>query len=199
MGRVPGVCFSWKVFFFWRHLWDCGLQALSSPTRNRTHASCGENQNSGFPGSSAAKEYAYNAEDPRLIARWGRSSGGEHGNLLRILAWRIPMDRGGWLATVHGITETDTAERLSTALHNHSIARKSLPWKVDADVAFGVRVGILSMVPQPGCRGISVPGPGYPVGLEPFPWLVTGLSAEHSVQSIPAPAPAPDTCTTPVE
>ena len=67
------------------------------------------------------------------------------------------------------------------------------------DVAFGVGVGILSMVPQPGCRGISVLGPGYPVGLEPFPWLVPGLSADHSVQSIPAPAPAPDTCTTPVE
>ena len=47
-----------------------------------------------------------------------------------ILAWRIPMDRGAWLATVHGVAESDTTERLSTALHNHSIARKSLRWKV---------------------------------------------------------------------
>ena len=28
-----------------------------------------------------------------------------------VLAWRIPMDRGAWRATVHGVTKT---ERLST-------------------------------------------------------------------------------------
>ena len=26
----------------------------------------------------------------------------------RILSWRIPMDRGAWQATVHGITESQT-------------------------------------------------------------------------------------------
>ena len=30
-----------------------------------------------------------------------------------ILAWRIPMDRGTWRATVHGITESDMTERLT--------------------------------------------------------------------------------------
>ena len=30
-----------------------------------------------------------------------------------ILAWRIPMDRGAWRATVHGVAKSDTAERLS--------------------------------------------------------------------------------------
>ena len=25
-----------------------------------------------------------------------------------ILAWRIPMDRGAWLATVHGVTKSRT-------------------------------------------------------------------------------------------
>ena len=37
-----------------------------------------------------------------------------------ILAWRIPMDRGAWWATVHGVAESDRAEQLSTT---HSTAQ----------------------------------------------------------------------------
>ena len=29
-----------------------------------------------------------------------------------ILAWRIPMDRGAWRATAHGVAELDTTEQL---------------------------------------------------------------------------------------
>ena len=35
-----------------------------------------------------------------------------------ILASRIPMDKGAWWATVHGVAELDTMEQLST--HNPS-------------------------------------------------------------------------------
>ena len=30
------------------------------------------------------------------------------GTLSSILAWRMPMDRGAWQATVHGITKSQT-------------------------------------------------------------------------------------------
>ena len=34
-----------------------------------------------------------------------------------IFAWRIPMDRGAWWATVHVVAESDMTEQLSTAHH----------------------------------------------------------------------------------
>ena len=38
-----------------------------------------------------------------------------------ILAWRIPMDRGAWWATVHGVTESRTQVSTHTYIHrpNH--------------------------------------------------------------------------------
>ena len=42
-----------------------------------------------------------------------------------ILAWRIPLDRGAWRAAVHGVTESDMTEQLSTATRWRSKAKIS--------------------------------------------------------------------------
>ena len=46
---------------------------------------------------------------------WGGRSPLEMGMAThsRILAWRIPVDRGAWWATVHGVSDSDTTERLA--------------------------------------------------------------------------------------
>ena len=74
----------------------------------------------GFSGGSDGKESTYNAGDSGLIPGLGRSPGGGHGNTLQY-AWRIPMDRGDWCATVHGVTQLDTTEQLSIAQHRPSV------------------------------------------------------------------------------
>ena len=69
----------------------------------------------GFPGGSDSEESAYNAGDLGSIPELGRSPGEGHCNHFSILAWKIPMDRGAWRATVHVVTESDMTEQLSAA------------------------------------------------------------------------------------
>ena len=66
----------------------------------------------GFPGGSDHKESSCNAGDPGLIP----GSGIDQNDLLQkgmathssILSWRIPIDRGAWQATVHGVGKSQT-------------------------------------------------------------------------------------------
>ena len=58
---------------------------------------------------------AGNTRDTGLIPGWGRSPGGGHGNPLQYSCLENPMDRGAWLATVHGVTKSQTRlKQLST-------------------------------------------------------------------------------------
>ena len=61
-----------------------------------------------FPGGSDGKESTCNAGDLSSIPGLGRSPGGGHATHSSILAWRIPMDRGAWQTTVHGVAKSQT-------------------------------------------------------------------------------------------
>ena len=50
---------------------------------------------------------AGDVRDSGSIPGSGRSPGGGHGNSLQYSCLEIPMDRGAWRATVHGVAELD--------------------------------------------------------------------------------------------
>ena len=60
--------------------------------------------NSGLPWWFSSKEAACNAGDEGLIPELGRSLGEENSNPLQYSCLGNPMDRGGWEATVLGVT-----------------------------------------------------------------------------------------------
>ena len=57
-----------------------------------------------------------------------------------IIAWRIPIDRGAWWATIHGVAELDMAEQLSTHITNQLLnifitsKRNCIPFSYDLSI-----------------------------------------------------------------
>ena len=71
----------------------------------------------GFPGSSACKESAYNAEDPSSIPGLGRSPRKGIGYPFQYSCLNNSRDRGVWQATVHEAgKELDKSEQLSLSI-----------------------------------------------------------------------------------
>ena len=67
----------------------------------------------GFPGGSEGEESACNPEDVGLIPGSGRSPGEGEGYPHLYSCLENSTDRGAWQATVHGVAELDTPERLT--------------------------------------------------------------------------------------
>ena len=84
-----------------------------------------------FPSGSVVENPTNDAEDVGLIPGLGRSPGEGNGKPLLYSCLEIPMDRGAWRATVHGVTKSQT--RLSTWARRHahtflSNSRVSFMW-----------------------------------------------------------------------
>ena len=63
----------------------------------------------------SGKESACNAEELDSVPGLGRSPGGGHGNPLQYSCLKNPHEQIDWRTTVHGVRESDTIGRLSTA------------------------------------------------------------------------------------
>ena len=62
----------------------------------------------GFPRGPDIKESACNVGDLGVIPGLGRSPEEDMAAQASILAWRIPIDRGTWRATVHRVAQSRT-------------------------------------------------------------------------------------------
>ena len=62
------------------------------------------------PYVSDSKKSACNAGDPGSIPGFGRPPGVGNGNPLQYSCLKNPTDRRAWLATVHGIAESDMTD-----------------------------------------------------------------------------------------
>ena len=82
-------------------------------------------QISGFPGGSAVKNLPEMQETPETqVPPLGQEDPLEEGMVAHSsgLAWRIPMDRGAWRATVRGVTKSQTRlseHRQISAVHSN--------------------------------------------------------------------------------
>ena len=88
----------------------------------------------GFPGGSEDKASACSAGDPGSIPGLGRSPGERNGKPLQCSCLENSMDRGAWLAIVHGVAKSRT--RLSDFTFTVTLVTKPPPCPVEEQRIF---------------------------------------------------------------
>ena len=82
----------------------------------------------GLPWCPVVKNPPANAGDRGSIPGAGRCLGGGHGNPLLYSCLENPMDSGGWRATVHGVSVSQTGLS-DLAAHTHGLLQTGKPMK----------------------------------------------------------------------
>ena len=92
------------------HLWACLLQKQQPRSDEGRGLALSQDKTEGMgsPGGSVVKNLPAHAGDAGSIPGLGRSPGGRNGNSLQYSHLGNPMNRGGWWATVHGVTKSWT-------------------------------------------------------------------------------------------
>ena len=103
-----------------------------------------------FPGSSAGKESSCNVGDLGLILGLGRSPRGRHGNPLQYFSWRIPMGRGAWWATIHGLQRVG-----HDWVNKHMVESQHFPRSSEIPVVKVLYPGAQEWRIQPACSESS--------------------------------------------
>ena len=89
-------------------VYTCNAGDPSSIPESERSPGEGKATHSSFPGDSDSKESTCNARYLGSIPGLRRSPGEGTAIHSSILAWRIPMYRGAWQATAHGVAKSQT-------------------------------------------------------------------------------------------
>ena len=78
-----------------------------------------------LPGGTVVKNLPVSTGDAGSVPGWGRSPGGENGNLRQYSCQENPTERGAWQGTVHGVAKSQTQLSNWAGTHTYTSDREA--------------------------------------------------------------------------